>query len=154
MTVAPPVQPISLHLASSYTVSDIKQRALRNRKRKVNMPSRSEKKFTKKRKLEITEHIPKKRKKFVYQRDPNLTQTLIQKLVGNWRKQKSAPKYEQKFINQYASSMEWNSRPHEEIIYREGGRGDLKVYTGLTESGCGIALKSTTIVGARMRKIA
>jgi len=79
-------------------------------------------------------------KKFKLDANPNVQSNLIQRYIGNWKKQKSAQKYEQKFVNQYGSNFEWNSRAHVEIIYREGGRADLKVYTGLTESGCGHTL--------------
>merc|ERR1712110_964410 len=49
-------------------------------------------------------------------------------------------KYEAKFMNQYSSHFDHRTRAHTEIVYREGGKAGLKVYTGLTESGCGITL--------------
>jgi len=95
---------------------------------------------SKKRKLEHIEPEPQKRKKFKIDTNPNVQSNLIQRYIGSWKKQKTAQKYEQKFVNQYGSNFDWNSRAHVEVIYREGGRTDLKVYTGLTESGCGVSL--------------
>merc|ERR550517_1239574 len=95
---------------------------------------------SKKRKAEKEPRDMRKLKKFKLDSNPNLQESLIQRYVGNWKKQKTPAKYEQKFVNQYGSNFEWNSRAHVQVIYREGGRADLKVYTALTESGCGVKL--------------
>lgn len=80
-------------------------------------------------------------KTFTFNTNPNLHKSLIQKHIGNWKKQTEVRRYEAKFMNQYESHFDWHTRPRIEVLYREGGRQDMKVYTGLTEYGCGITLK-------------
>lgn len=98
---------------------------------------------SKKRKLSTSaeeETNTQPRKKFKYDPNPNLQNTLIQKYIGNWKKQKKLERYVQKFLNQYSSNFTWSSRPYQQVIYKEGGKGGLAVQTNITEYGCGPSL--------------
>jgi len=79
-------------------------------------------------------------KKFNFNTNPNLQNSLVQKYIGNWKKQKQREKFATKFMAQYRSQFEWMSAPHVKQFYREGGR-NLNVCTDLTEYGCGPTLK-------------
>eukprot|EP00494_Astrolonche_serrata_P011485 UN11570 len=49
-------------------------------------------------------------KKFKFDPNPNVNNVLIAKFIGNWKKQKTQAKWENKFLNQYSSFLNTGSR--------------------------------------------